>query len=152
MGLNFNAGGGVVVKLSITSNKFAKHDVIEVCAEFSHLFTGLRLTHRVTLIAPSMAPELQWRCGSHFNSSTRMMVLSDKERSMQQFGLCSSAVLALLLAVVSQSNWPSHRSQSNSTPSPRPAAQKPADIWSNPSACRWFHGEPTHWRAMLLNH
>jgi len=71
---------------------------------------------------------------------------------MQQLGLCSSAVLALLLAVVSQSTWPGQLSRSNSAPSPRPTTQKPTDIWSNPSACRWYHGEPTHWRSMLLNH
>jgi len=71
---------------------------------------------------------------------------------MKEVGLCSSAVLAVLLAstYLSQGIRPAA-----ATPPCEPSAQvskETADVWSNPAALRWRRGEPAHWRAMLLNH
>jgi hypothetical protein len=74
---------------------------------------------------------------------------------MKQVSLLSWTILALVLAGSFLGYVRRARPES-----PRPAkhltsagaADQSVDPWDSATARRWFHNEPSHWRAMLLNH
>jgi hypothetical protein len=83
---------------------------------------------------------------------------------MKQFGLISSAAFALLMA----STFIIQTSQSGGDAGPSMLVRGPthlgspgsresevtaelSDVWNSPTGRRWLHGQPSHWRAMLLN-
>jgi hypothetical protein len=88
---------------------------------------------------------------------------------MKHVGLLSSAAIAFLITstFVNQGSRPAVKV--DTSPGPREPAGRmdsvsPAlkecvsgglagssDVWSTPTARRWLHCQPNHWRAMLLN-